>query len=1818
MDIKELQDYRLSDAVKFNDQLNPVIWGSDERLLPQVREGLLAIAEDFKEFLGLDDLKVQDITISGSNAAYTYTPHSDIDLHLVVDIPNDPVYRELFDAKKYQYNDQHNFKVGGYDVELYVQDADQPHYSQGIYSVLNNDWVSVPKRRRPEVNDISVKSKYEDLGQRIEAAIASGSLEQMDAMAGKIKNLRSAGLEQTGEFGPENLAFKILRNNGTLDQLRQARLAAKDSLMSLEERKKKKKKKKRYGAFGGMWFPGYHYYGSNTSGEVDGGAGDGGGESKNESISEQLDRPTPEPAVIMRKHGMSEPEFLAQLRQGIAVEMEHTKNARSAMEIALDHLNERPDYYTQLKKIEAQPLKESADIEEIVDQFVKFVQQRLDIDNMPSIKIKRDPAWSERNKTFGMFVPDSNILYVSVANRHIMDVLRTLAHELTHHRQEEVQGMPDDAGITGSSFENEANAVAGILMRDFGQAHPEYFENNSVDEGLKDKLGAVAAAACIAGTPGCATTSSADVVRGVQDVGRTVQTFKNYGSAGAEEELRQAVKDMLRKKRGVQEASGYIPTNAQKNDPRFSMALTQDIRPGQTGKEANKLGLQTDSQGRPALLMKKLQNTLNEFKQQPLNENRLLDLTKMYQGYNNVVGQVLDDTTKKTKIKIVVADGRGKLRVGDVIHVSPHYLKNVPVAEDCWDGYKQVGMKKKGDRMVPNCVQAEAEELDEVRMSPTALSKFANSEAAEGIRAGFEAELIFRDTNRDDDSGEMEADYDYDERARSIDDVVEFFMYDDYGYGLSPRSAERLRNQLDEAYFEWRDDQIIDAFNRESEDLVREVLLEERPMDERILSALTDGIGLDDADADRIMAIGNKAPRFTKSSEQTAYKEANPGYDQYLEAVNIADEVLDEEVEASIDRQDESYDQALENFRDDYDEDDSSFFSDIGLRWMSDVANEYGLDWPYMTGGGGGTGGREWEEIAGSLQDATGMEVRVGSGYHSTKRGDYYVLEPDGSLDPDDIEDAGLEIVSPPMPLNQAIEQMQRVIEWANSEGNAYTNRSTGLHMGVSIPFKGGDVDYLKLILFMGDKYVLEKFGRAANTYTASAMEKLRQNVAGSKNRNDDKIASALELMKGNLRELAQRYVQQGVGGAKYTSAHIKDGYIEFRSPGGDYLAKADEEINVLEDTMRRFAYAMYLAGRPDLERPEYYKKLYKLIAPEGNRDLELFSKFSSGEITAEELKKQWAEKVISKEVPTDNKKSNWRLYNRRTGEPVSGQDYSNYTELDAIERAKAKVSPASSMTDFNQTYELRDVGTNTGRWRVIRRDNHETLEIIDAVTRGEAGDQAYEKYTDVIPYYIEPYGGNQDPEPEPNLSRRAKLAKQIAQPRDYVIVNKHSLLPFYTFRASTMSQAVDFAVTYLKDKDLDVGNFTVQRASNVKQAVDNAVDSRRLQQTLDPQVRDIDITIDQDAVQYEIVDRRTNRVVLQYSADSADDAGDKFNTWLRNQGMPADTENYGYRLLQSVFENFNKEQAEETRLALDLMSQKAGYKNFSAVPDFERTSIMRQTVLLLKQSQPKNEKYSNNLNLRESVDFAQMQPQQIVAVAQDAFAQLYPGVKLYGKSVVEGVGLTTAKGGEGSASAFAGSDTQRGAFYLTVNAYAEGDAMIVVVEDATAGNYKGAATAVIQALFEAGERLYQTEQRELVINDNANAEAWSVIADRVGAEMMESTQLAEAEEHNFTTAYHITTQENAEEIDALGLRPKEGNVYLVVDEGDPKKLKQELSTVAGWIYARTEQSDEELNLLKINIRDIPLTYRDGWYRSLVPISADRIENLGPDPFAGL
>jgi len=225
MNLKELNSFKLSDAVTFHDKLNPKLWNGT-KLRPEVREQLLIIAQDFLTELGVNDLDVKDITISGSNAAFSYTKHSDLDLHILVDmgnLPADEVYRELFTAKKTIYNDTHDIKIHTIPVELYVQDSRQPVVSLGEYSVMNDQWIRIPTKRRSDFDQTATKSKYEKLLGLIEIALKSKKYSKVKHIIDTIKRYRQAGLDKGGEFGPENLAYKMLRSQGYITKLYELR-----------------------------------------------------------------------------------------------------------------------------------------------------------------------------------------------------------------------------------------------------------------------------------------------------------------------------------------------------------------------------------------------------------------------------------------------------------------------------------------------------------------------------------------------------------------------------------------------------------------------------------------------------------------------------------------------------------------------------------------------------------------------------------------------------------------------------------------------------------------------------------------------------------------------------------------------------------------------------------------------------------------------------------------------------------------------------------------------------------------------------------------------------------------------------------------------------------------------------------------------------------------------------------------------------------------------------------------------------------------------------------------------------------------------------------------------------------------------------------------------------------------------------------------------------------------------------------------------------------------------------------------------------------
>jgi hypothetical protein len=232
--LREFIEQSVDDAVVFHDELNPAFWVGN-KMKPLVRYKLLQVAMDFVKFIGIKKLSLTDVIMTGSNASFNYTKHSDVDLHLVVKIPNIDVFKELYDSKKGLWNEQHNVKIKGYDIEVYVQDADEKHVSSGMFSVLNNEWIKEPKPVKPDINDMSVEHKYHDLHNQIEQAVQEGNKAKLESLKDSIKKMRQSGLDKEGEFSAENLAFKMLRNLGDMEALVNAIARIRDKELSIEQ-----------------------------------------------------------------------------------------------------------------------------------------------------------------------------------------------------------------------------------------------------------------------------------------------------------------------------------------------------------------------------------------------------------------------------------------------------------------------------------------------------------------------------------------------------------------------------------------------------------------------------------------------------------------------------------------------------------------------------------------------------------------------------------------------------------------------------------------------------------------------------------------------------------------------------------------------------------------------------------------------------------------------------------------------------------------------------------------------------------------------------------------------------------------------------------------------------------------------------------------------------------------------------------------------------------------------------------------------------------------------------------------------------------------------------------------------------------------------------------------------------------------------------------------------------------------------------------------------------------------------------------------------
>ena len=231
MRLRELQE--TPDFVTVNQELNPKIWQED-RLDGNVRLKLLKIARAFVDFVGID-LDVEDYTITGSNANFTWTDYSDLDLHVIITGEPTDEQRELFTAKKALWAEQHDITIKGLPVECYVQGSKEPHHSTGVFSLTKNKWLVEPKKVEPDVDDASIEAKKDAMLAVIEHALLAKDLEKLQAVKEKITTMRRAGLESAGEWSVENIVFKILRNLGLIDQITEKIRELEDQELSLEQ-----------------------------------------------------------------------------------------------------------------------------------------------------------------------------------------------------------------------------------------------------------------------------------------------------------------------------------------------------------------------------------------------------------------------------------------------------------------------------------------------------------------------------------------------------------------------------------------------------------------------------------------------------------------------------------------------------------------------------------------------------------------------------------------------------------------------------------------------------------------------------------------------------------------------------------------------------------------------------------------------------------------------------------------------------------------------------------------------------------------------------------------------------------------------------------------------------------------------------------------------------------------------------------------------------------------------------------------------------------------------------------------------------------------------------------------------------------------------------------------------------------------------------------------------------------------------------------------------------------------------------------------------
>jgi len=394
------------DANIIKPTLSPIIWKQGQ-LKPEVRKKLLKAAKAYYDYLDIGPVKLKDITITGSMANYNYHELSDIDLHLILDYKdiddNVDLVSEFLYMKKAFWGLRHDIKIKGHDLEFYAQDAGEEHHSTGVFSLVKNDWVVKPERQD------SLRVDADQV--RKKSADLMGKIDHIVDMPSSEAQIE---------------AIKAIKEK--LKTLRQAGLNSKAQEFSVENL-----------AFKVLRNTGYLEKLSDAKLQAldkelslaERGALPGDIDSKVAAAATVNNQsPTWRENPVVRMEGKSVSD----------------KNALMVQE-GIDGMSP--------EKID------------IIKDFISFTRDKLGLEEPVKVGLRK--GRDEYIKTTASYLPYENENYVRCEGRALVDILRSIGHELCHNRQRElgIFDPGDNVQNIGGHIEDQANAIAGILIKDF-------------------------------------------------------------------------------------------------------------------------------------------------------------------------------------------------------------------------------------------------------------------------------------------------------------------------------------------------------------------------------------------------------------------------------------------------------------------------------------------------------------------------------------------------------------------------------------------------------------------------------------------------------------------------------------------------------------------------------------------------------------------------------------------------------------------------------------------------------------------------------------------------------------------------------------------------------------------------------------------------------------------------------------------------------------------------------------------------------------------------------------------------------------------------------------------------------------------------------------------------------------------------------------------------------------------------------------------------------------------------------------------------------